>query len=314
MNYFDILKTVMPYFGVFTLGFCFKYFFISSEKIDKLLFRFFFHFFFTCLIFNFIYGNNKLYDIASSLSLPLWGMLSVVSGFIIAYFSAPLIGLKESVGRRAFAFSVGVYNFGFFTIPIISHLFGRELTGQLLIFNFGIDLVYWTLGIMILTGSFRAGLAKMALSTPFYALFITVILNTLIKPQPLTGEIGSLFHWISVFTMPLGLLVSGMALGEGLRNANFGGVLKIGFFSIFLRFFVMSIIFLLTAKLIDNRSIKIILAVQSSMPAGMLNLAVIRFFMGESKVTSSVIVFTTVVSLLLMPFWLDFAFKFVNIQ
>lgn len=314
MDYVDILKTVMPYFGVFGAGFALKRLFSLPPAVDKVLFRVFIHFFFPCLVLNFIIGNENLKDIASSLALPLWGMASVGAGFAAAYFTAPMIGLKDSRERRAFSFSIGVYNYGFFTLPIVAHLFGREAAGQLLLFNFGIDFIYWTVGIVILTGSYRAGIVKLASSTPFYALFFSVAVNSVFAPQGFSGYAGSILDIISFLTMPLGLFVSGLALGEGLRGASLNGTLKIGFSAVLLRMFIMGFVFLLAARyMTDSRGLKIILAAQSAMPAGMMNLAVVRYFMGESRVTSAVIVFTTATALVTIPVWLKFAFRLAGV-
>lgn len=314
MNYIDIFKTVMPYFGVFAGGFVLKRGFALPPQADKFLFRLFIHFFFPCLVVNFITGNENLRDITSSVSLPLWGMLSVASGFAAAYFLAPLIGLRESKERRAFAFTIGVYNYGFFTLPVVAHLFGRDAAGQLLLFNFGIDFIYWTAGIVVLTGSYRAGIIRLAASTPFYALFLSVAFNSVFSPEPFSGAAGSVLDVISFLTMPLGLFISGLALGEGLRGSSLGGTVKIGVAGILLRMVGMAFLFLLTAKYaVNDRGLKIILAAQSAMPAGMMNLAVVKYYMGESRVTSAVIVFTTAAALISMPLWLGFAFRFAGV-
>ncbi|QAR34067.1 hypothetical protein EP073_11835 [Geovibrio thiophilus] len=314
MGYIDIFKTVMPYFGVFAAGFVLKRGFGLPPQADKFLFRLFIHFFFPCLVVNFITGNENLRDITSSLSLPLWGMASVASGFAAAYFLAPFIGLKDSRERRAFAFSIGVYNYGFFTLPVVAHLFGRDSAGQLLLFNFGIDFIYWTAGIVILTGSYRTGIIRLATSTPFYALFLSVAVNAVFSPEPFGGAAGKILDVISFLTMPLGLFVSGLALGEGLRGSSLGGSMKIGFAGILLRMVVMAFVFLLAARYaVDDRGLKIIFAAQSAMPAGMMNLAVVKYFMGESRVTSAVIVFTTAAALVSMPVWLEFAFRFAGV-
>ncbi|MGE4496547.1 MAG: AEC family transporter [Deferribacterales bacterium] len=314
MGYIDILKTVMPYFGVFAVGFVLKRGFALPPQADKFLFRLFIHLFFPCLVVNFITGNENLRDISSSLSLPLWGMLSVASGFAAAYFLAPFIGLNESKERRSFAFSTGVYNYGFFTLPVIMHLFGRDAAGQLLLFNFGIDFIYWTAGIMILTGSYKAGVVKLASSTPVYALILSVAFNSLFSPEPIGGTAGRVLDAVSFLTMPLGLFVSGLALGEGLRGASLAGTFRIGAAGILLRMVGMAFIFLLAAKYaVNDRGLRIILAAQSAMPAGMMNLAMVKYYMGETRVTSAVIVFTIAASLVSMPFWLEFAFRFVGV-
>ncbi|MCD8569303.1 MAG: hypothetical protein LRY50_13640 [Geovibrio sp.] len=90
--------------------------------------------------------------------------------------------------------------------------------------------------------------------------------------------------------------------------------MKIGVAGILLRMVGMAFLFLLTAKYaVNDRGLKIILAAQSAMPAGMMNLAVVKYYMGESRVTSAVIVFTTAAALISMPLWLGFAFRFAGV-
>jgi predicted permease len=314
LNYAEIFSVTAPYLGVAASGFLLKRFRIVKGRPEQFLLKLFMNLFFPALIFNFIYGNRHLQHFGDFLMLPVSGFLSVGAGFAAAYMAAPLLGLSDSGERRAFTFSIGVYNNGFLALPIITYAFGKSAAGGLLLFNFGNDLIYWTIGIMILTGSFRTGIKKLSASVPCISLAGFAAMNMLVKPVPLSGDVAAFFSFISFLTMPLGLFISGLALGEGMSGISMKNDARLICGSIFLRQFLLSLLFLLAAKyLVDDGVLKIILTVQSAMPAGMMNLAMVRFFMGESRVAAVVVFYTTISGIVTIPLWLHFAFRFAGL-
>ena len=55
--------------------------------------------------------------------------------------------LGDSGECRTFAFTCGIYNYGYFALPIIALLFDRETVGVLLVHNLGVEAAMWILGV-----------------------------------------------------------------------------------------------------------------------------------------------------------------------
>ena len=63
--------------------------------------------------------------------------------------------------RRTFVFSVGIHNYGYLAIPLVSLLFGgagsdNPTLGVLFIHNVGVEMAFWTLGVMVISGGWDA--------------------------------------------------------------------------------------------------------------------------------------------------------------
>ena len=51
---------------------------------------------------------------------------------MISYIAAPVLGLHEPRQRRTFAFTTGIYNYGYVPLPLIQKLFDAQTTAVLL--------------------------------------------------------------------------------------------------------------------------------------------------------------------------------------
>jgi len=79
--------------------------------------------FFPCLILDKVLGSEILRDagvVGVSMGVG-FGLILVGTG--IAWLVGPLIGLKIGSGRRTFAVSGGLQNYGYVAIPLIAYLF-----------------------------------------------------------------------------------------------------------------------------------------------------------------------------------------------
>src|SRR6516225_4138391 len=88
-----------------------------------------------CLILDTILGNPALEKAGNVLLAPVVGFGTVALGYAVCYLAAPLFGAGESRQRRTFAFTAGLYNYGYLAIPIAQKSFGSETSGVLFIHN-----------------------------------------------------------------------------------------------------------------------------------------------------------------------------------
>ena len=78
----------------------------------------------------------------------------IVLGALLAYLIAPLVGLKLGGGRRTFAVSAGLQNYGFIAIPLVAYLYpdNDDVMAVLFTHNLGVELAMWTVLLMLLSG------------------------------------------------------------------------------------------------------------------------------------------------------------------
>ncbi len=142
-----IFAAVLPIFIVISSGYLARKVGWLNIEADRSLMALVVNLLYPCLIFSYILGNEALRQPSNVLLPPLVGMTSIIGGFGIAM----LVGRKLKIGNqkecRTFAFTSGIYNYGYFAIPIVALLFDRETTGVLLVHNVGVEAAMWTLGV-----------------------------------------------------------------------------------------------------------------------------------------------------------------------
>ena len=82
----------------------------------------------------------------------LFGFFAIVLGFVISRLISVFCNIEPSA-RPAFCFCAGIFNYGFFAIPVASLFFGSELVVKIILFNLGVEVAIWTVGILLLTSS-----------------------------------------------------------------------------------------------------------------------------------------------------------------
>src|SRR6516225_2949922 len=96
-----------------------------------------------CLILDTILGNRALEKPGNVLLAPVAGFTTVVLGYAVSYFTAPLFQAGEPRARKTFAFTTGIYNYGYLALPIAQARFGSGTSGVLFIHNVGVEVALW---------------------------------------------------------------------------------------------------------------------------------------------------------------------------
>jgi len=149
----------------------------------------------------------------------------VAGGFAVAGLAAGLLRGSRSAERRAFTFTTGLQNFGYFPIPLIAALFPgeaqRETLGVLFVYNTGVEMAIWTVGIVTLTGSWDRRALKRLLNPPLIALLTALALNGAGVSPHLPGWVMTTIDFLGRCAIPLGILVIGSTLYEMLNREAF---------------------------------------------------------------------------------------------
>lgn len=312
MTYLGIFKILFPYMSAAFVGGAFNRFGITRGKPEKLMLKALINFFMPVMIFNYVVGNKALADISNVISAPVVGFYGIVIGFAVSWYLAGYFGAKNRDAKASFAFTVGIYNYGFLSIPITEFTFGKETVGLLLVHNIGIDLAYWSVGVGLMTGFSYKNFTRVLKNPPLLSVIISLAVNFFIGGDALPSWVYGVMHPIALVSIPIGIFISGAALAESAGALMKKGGFRISVGAVILRMFVIPVIMVLTVKFLPvSYDLKMITAVQASMPAGMLTIAIIKYFGGDLETAVQTILTTTAVSLITIPVWIEIFSRFL---
>jgi len=305
MNYYEIFMTMLPYLLIAGLGGASNRFGLTRGKPEKVLLKLLINLLIPALIINFVVGNPALDDLKKVAIAPLIGFYGIVIGYVVAWFSAKYFGIKERISVASFAFTVGIYNFGFLSIPLTEVLFGKDVVGVLLVHNLGIDAAYWSVGVGLLTGFSAKHLFNLVKNPPLLAIIFSLVINFTFGRGILNESVQSILSAMSFIAIPVGVFISGAALAESAGAFRKEGSFAVSFGAVFLRMFIIPLMMVYSVKFMNvPHELKLVTAVQASMPAGMLSIAIVKYFGGDTEVSVQTILTTTVVSIFTIPLWI----------
>ena len=306
MNYLNILYALLPYMGYALLGVVCNRIGISRGKPEKILLFMLINIMVPVLSFNFIVGNPEMTDIKKIASAPVVGFFSIVAGFAIGFYGARFFGIRKDSSRRSFAFTVGMYNYVFYAVPLTLAIYGEDLVGLLLVHNLGNEIAVWSVGAGILAGGGFYNPLKVLQNPPILAIFASLIINYFTGGAPMPPFLKSVSSVVAQIAVPAGLFISGATLAGNMGMfANKSG-LKIMTGSLVLRFLVIPAVVVLTVAVLPvSQELKMITAIQASMPAGMSTVVIVKYFNKDAETSVPVILATTVASTFTMPLWIS---------
>jgi malate permease and related proteins len=314
--YLTLLTAIAPVFATIALGFAMRRVRWLTAEADQSLLRITVNVLYPCLAFGSILGNPALDNLGNVVLAPAVGFGTVTLGFAVAAAAARVFRLGDLKRRRAFAFATGLYNYGYIPLPLIAALFGHSDTaGVLFMHNLGIEICLWTVGIMVLTAtSIREGWRKI-FNPPVIAIVAAAALNFAGAKYWLPSFLVTTAHLTGAAAVPLGLILSGASFADLLRGAKLIGAWKIVAEASLLRLVVLPMLFLLLARYLQcSIELKRVIVVQAAMPSAIIPIVLTKHYGGDSATALQVVLGTTVVSLLTIPFAIRFGLWFVGIE
>jgi malate permease and related proteins len=312
-SYWELLLLILPVFGLIALGSGARKIGWLTEEADSSLLKLVVNLLYPCLIFESVLGNAALRDPSNVLLAPLVGYLTMALGIIASLYAGRLLGLEMGKGLRTFAYSVGIYNYGYIPIPLMTALFGRESIGVLLVHNVGCEAAIWTVGILVLSGgSLRDGWRKL-LNPPLLTLVAALAGNAVHLEAYLPQALRTVISMCGACAIPLGLLLIGGTLMEYLNRPSQLVSARITPGACLLRLAIFPACFLLLAWVLPaSTELKRVILVQAAMPAGILPIVIAKHYGGQPLTAVQVVLGTTAVGLLAIPLWLQLGLSWVN--
>lgn len=279
---------------------------LTRGKPEKILLFMLINVMVPVLSFNFIVGNPAMTNLRNIASAPFVGFFSIVAGFFIGFYCARFFGIKKKDSVRSFAFTVGMYNYVFYAVPLTMVLYGDQVVGILLVHNLGNEIAVWSVGAGMLAGGKFYNPLKIFQNPPIVAIFISLIINFVTGGVAMPPALKAVSSIVTQIAVPAGLFISGATLAGnmGLFAKKDGVRIMAG--SLILRFLVIPIVVVCTVAVLPVPvELKMVTAIQASMPAGMSTVVIVKYFNGDAESSVPVILATTLVSTFTMPLWIS---------
>jgi malate permease and related proteins len=247
-------------------------------------------------IFN-IEMNDQL--LLKMLNLFVISILFNAIGIGVGWISAVLFGLR-SMNARKLAVLAGIGNTGFIGIPVCTSLFGPS--GGLLaaIFDAGLDIIVFTLVIVLLNkdGRFSLSGLKAMLNIPIIA--IVVGISIAISGYEPPSLIKNLAAALANLAAPLAMLYIGLLISSFIKGKKVP--LRFISISLLMKLLVFPFIIIAILQAIPvTADLKLIALVQVSMPTFMLAAILFARYGQDEDTAVMTTVYSTIFSLITIP-------------
>jgi malate permease and related proteins len=315
MNEFQtVLGAVLPVFGIAAVGLLMRKLNWLTEEADQSLLRVNVNLLLPCLILDSAIGNPALSELRNLALAPVVGFGTMALGMFLALAAKRLHGLSEPREQRTFAFSVGIYNYGYVPIPLAVLLFDKPTTGVLFVHNVGAETSLWTLGVMVLTGQRIGRNWRNLVNAPLVAIVLAVVLNALGCEKFIPGAVHTGVHWLGQCAVPMALILSGAVVADHLHEFHSASGWRVMGTAVLLRLGVLPVLFLLLAKFLPcSVELKRVIVLQAAMPAAILPIILSRHYQGDPATALRVVISTSAIGLVTIPLWIRFGLHFVGL-
>ncbi len=308
-----LLTAVLPVFLLMGTGALLRRLRLLTPAGDSTLIALAISVTYPCFIIGHIVGNDSLRDPANVWVPMLCGAVFMIAGGAVAWLVAPIFGLKNGTVRRTFALACSVQNYGYLPIPILREIFpDQKWMGVLFVYTLGIEIVIWTLGVWIMNPHTKSA-ARNILNPVVLSIVIGLGLNFLPWHEwSAPGAPGAWAllsvqrtgHMLGECAIPIGLIVVGATLQDLLSQPGWHKDTGAAIGGIVMRLAILPALMLGALLIIPGtgQEFRNVIAVQAAMPAAVFPMIIARRYGGDEATAMRVMVITTLVSLITIPF------------
>ena len=260
------------------------------------------------ILFHILENGDTTVEGATFLMIAI-GFASILTGFFLAWVVSKVLRLEEE-SVRTFRFCAGIFNYGFIAIPVALAFFDSNIVVYIILFNLGVEIAIWTIGILILTASKLS--LKGLLNPPAIAVIVGLALQTTGGKQLIPSFFWEVVEILGQCSIPIGLLLIGGSFYQLMDNFRFSNGLRTEIASLLVRnlFFPCLVISFIASNFCprDIPFLREVLVIQAAMPAGIFAVVIVSNYSANSVTAMRTISVTMLVSLLTLPIWLSIGF------
>lgn len=316
-DYLPLLAAVAPVFVIIATGWIIRRIGWLTEEADASLLRVIVNLLYPCLILDTILGNPAMEKAGNLLLAPVVGFTTVVLGYAVSYLAAPLFRTTDPRQRRTFAFTTGIYNYGYLALPIAQTRFGSETSGVLFVHNVGVEVALWTVGIMVISGASHGEGWRKILNGPVIAIICAAILHFAGARTWMPGVVMTAMHSLGATAIPLGVILTGATFADHMRDLSSGSRAVTTFGACLLRLGALPVLMLALAFAIARWlpcpiELRRVMIIQAAMPCGMIPVILAKHYGGDPALALRIILYTSAFGLLTIPFWLQLGLRWIG--
>ena len=260
------------------------------------------------ILFHILENGDTRIDGATFLVIAI-GFASILTGFFLAWVVSKVLRLEEE-SVRTFRFCAGIFNYGFIAIPVALAFFDSNIVVHIILFNLGVEIAIWTIGILILTANKLS--LKGLLNPPAIAVIVGLALQTTGGKQLIPSFFWEVVEILGQCSIPIGLLLIGGSFYQLMDNFRFSNGLRTEIASLLVRnlFFPCLVLSFIASNFCprDIPFLREVLVIQAAMPAGIFAVVIVSNYSADSVTAMRTISVTMLVSLLTLPIWLSIGF------
>ncbi len=307
-----VIASVLPVYLLIAAGAALRKSGVIRREDDEGIIRMIFLVMAPCFILDKILGSGVL----RSGPIVLWSMGlgygMIVAGIGIGFLVGRLIGLERGSGMRTFALSAGCQNFGFTAVPVVEALWGPAALALLFVHNIGTETAVWTVGVALLGGD-RGFSWKRLINGPVIAVGIGLTLVALGLDDKITGPPRVAMSMVGAGAFPLAILIAGCSMMDLASQERPSWKIAAG--AALVRLALAPAVILAAAKFLPiSTELRQVMIVQAAMPAGMTPILLARMYGGRPAVAVQVVIATTVLSLLTLPWIVSWGSRWMDLQ
>lgn len=309
-----VLAAVLPVYLLIVAGAVLRRLRVLKQEQDEPSFHLVFSVLYPCLILDKILGSESVRQLGASATGIAAGFGISVVCLLLAYLAGGLLGFQKGDGRRTFALTAGIQNFGYTAIPVVEQVWkGTGATAMLFVHNLGVELAVWSVGVMLLSGEKRVAWRRLV-NGPVIAVLIGLTLvatrmdwwfgEQAVRGTWFEGSANPLrtaIHWLGSGAFPVAILMTGAVMADLIGSEK--PSLKVLTGGSVVRLAALPMVMLAIAKFVPfPLALKQVLVVQAAMPAAMTPIMLAKLYGGRPGVAVQIVLVTTALSLLTLPF------------
>lgn len=304
----SVLQAILPVLVVIAAGFMARRVNWLTAEADRSLMQLVVNILMPCFIVHSFLGNEALKQPGNILLAPAMGFLTVILGMGVTALFLPLAREPDLKRRRTAIFATGTFNYGYIPLPLAILLFDRETVGILLVHNVGVEFAIWSVGLWILE---RRSLWHSPGRAPLIAITLGLLLN-LLGFEPWTF-VATALDWTGSCAIPMGLILIGATMADILPECRAQKAWRISALSCGVRGLIMPLLMLgIMLVLPASLELKRVLVLQAAMPCAVVPILLARHYGGHAPTALNAVIATSVLSVLTIPLWLHWGFKWLG--